>query len=67
VSPVRYELVFYIPEDYILHIHGCDSLKSFSVFVATLSIFSLCMVFIGNSMGHGREVATRLRLVPRSR
>jgi hypothetical protein len=27
MSPVRYELGFYIPEDGILHIPGCGSLK----------------------------------------
>jgi hypothetical protein len=27
MSPVRYELVFYIPEDGILHSHGRENLK----------------------------------------
>jgi hypothetical protein len=29
VSPVRYELGFYIPEDNILHSHRRESLKSY--------------------------------------
>jgi hypothetical protein len=29
VSPVRYELGFYIPEDAILHSHRCENLKSY--------------------------------------
>jgi hypothetical protein len=29
MSPVRYELGFYIPEDDILHGHRCDNLKSY--------------------------------------
>jgi hypothetical protein len=29
VSPVRYELGFYIPEDGILHSHCCENLKSY--------------------------------------
>jgi hypothetical protein len=29
VSPVRYELVFYIPEDDILHSHRHEDLKSY--------------------------------------
>jgi hypothetical protein len=31
VSPVRYELGFYIPEDGILHIHRRENLKSYTV------------------------------------
>jgi hypothetical protein len=29
VSPVKYELGFYIPEDDILHSHCCENLKSY--------------------------------------
>jgi hypothetical protein len=29
VSPVKYELSFYIPEDDILHSHRCENLKSY--------------------------------------
>jgi hypothetical protein len=29
VSPVRYELGFYIPEDEILHSHDSENLKSY--------------------------------------
>jgi hypothetical protein len=31
VSPVKYELVFYIPEDDILHSHRRENLKSYIV------------------------------------
>jgi hypothetical protein len=31
VSPVRYELGFYIPEDAILHSHRRENLKSYEV------------------------------------
>jgi hypothetical protein len=27
VSPVRYEVGFYIPEDDVLHSHSCENLK----------------------------------------
>jgi hypothetical protein len=32
VSPVKYELCFYIPEDDILHSHRRENLKSYSFF-----------------------------------
>jgi hypothetical protein len=31
VSPVKYELGFYIPEDDILHSHCCENLKSYII------------------------------------
>jgi hypothetical protein len=34
VSPVRYELGFYIPEDDILHSHRRENLKSHIVFAS---------------------------------
>jgi hypothetical protein len=34
VSPVKYELGFYIPEDDILHCHRRENLKSYTVFVS---------------------------------
>jgi hypothetical protein len=34
VSPVKYELGFYIPEDDILHSHRRENLKSYLVLVA---------------------------------
>jgi hypothetical protein len=37
VSPVKYELGFYIPEDDILHSHRRENLKSYIRF-ATLSV-----------------------------
>jgi hypothetical protein len=33
VSPVKYELGFYIPEDDILHSHCRENLKSYTVIV----------------------------------
>jgi hypothetical protein len=33
VSPVRYELGFYIPEDDILHSHSREDLKSYIAFI----------------------------------
>jgi hypothetical protein len=35
VSPVRYELCFYIPEDGILHSHRRENLKSYKEIVLT--------------------------------
>jgi hypothetical protein len=32
VSPVRYELGFYIPEDALLHSHRRENLKSYTIF-----------------------------------
>jgi hypothetical protein len=29
MSPVKYELLFYVPEDDILHSHRCEYLKSY--------------------------------------
>jgi hypothetical protein len=33
VSPVKYELEFYIPEDAILHSHRRENLKSYGVYL----------------------------------
>jgi hypothetical protein len=35
VSPVRYELGFYIPEDGLLHIHRREHLKSYTLIHAS--------------------------------
>jgi hypothetical protein len=35
MSPVRYELGFYIPEDTILHSHRRENLKSYDIFIVT--------------------------------
>jgi hypothetical protein len=49
VSPVKYELGFYIPEDGILHSHGRENLKSYNrrvdykLFFVVL-VFMLCIV-----------------------
>jgi hypothetical protein len=51
VSPVRYELVLYIPEDAILHSHRRENLKSYTEFVP-LYIF----VDIGTIMCNGDAV-----------
>jgi hypothetical protein len=32
VSPVKYEIRFYIPEDDILHSHSRENLKSYMIF-----------------------------------
>jgi hypothetical protein len=34
VSPVKYELGFYIPQDDILHSHRCENLKSYIALTA---------------------------------
>jgi hypothetical protein len=39
VSPVRYELGVYIPEDAILHSHCRENLKSYTCFVLNRSNF----------------------------
>jgi hypothetical protein len=41
VSPVKYEMGFYIPEDDILHSYRCESLKSYNVI--SIYIFSGCV------------------------
>jgi hypothetical protein len=43
VSPVRYELSFYIPEDNILHGDRCENLKSYNIFVG--QFVDVCMLF----------------------
>jgi hypothetical protein len=34
MSPVKYQLGFYIPEDGIIHIHRRENLKSYSIALA---------------------------------
>jgi hypothetical protein len=34
VSPVKYEMGFYVPEDGILHIHRRENFKSYTAFTA---------------------------------
>jgi hypothetical protein len=41
VSPVRHELISYIPEDDILHCHRCENLRS-------CSVFSVCHSALGS-------------------
>jgi hypothetical protein len=41
VSPVKYELVFYIPVDNILHSHCCENLRSYTPLVAVQPQFYL--------------------------
>jgi hypothetical protein len=39
VSPVKYEMGFYIPEDSIFHSHRCEYLKSYMSFtVSTIAL-----------------------------
>jgi hypothetical protein len=44
VSPVKYELGFYIPEDAILHSHRRENLKSL-LFKAMLKVFFIKFIF----------------------
>jgi hypothetical protein len=37
VSPVRYELGFYIPEDDIFHSHRRENLKSYMLFYSVVT------------------------------
>jgi hypothetical protein len=52
VSPVKYELGFYIPEDGILHSHRREKLKSYM----SLCVYSLCVV---PSTGRKRRTVPR--------
>jgi hypothetical protein len=47
VSPVKYELGFYIPEDDILHSHRRENLKLLSIMVVCARIY-LYVVYIIN-------------------
>jgi pterin-4a-carbinolamine dehydratase len=38
VSPVKYELGFYIPEDSIFQSHRCENLKSYTVYIVHLTL-----------------------------
>jgi hypothetical protein len=46
VSPVRYELGFYIPEDAILHSHCRENLKSYMVLMLSIILhaFLFCVI-----------------------
>jgi hypothetical protein len=60
MSPVRYEMGFYIPEDVILHSHRRENLKSYTFLLNSadfvkLSLFSLLccpMLRCCNTTGH---------------
>jgi hypothetical protein len=41
VSPVRYELSFYVPEDGILHSHRRGNIKSYRIFLDFFLIGSI--------------------------
>jgi hypothetical protein len=41
VSPVKYELGFYIPEDTILHSHRRENLKSYIIFCYVKVMYSV--------------------------
>jgi hypothetical protein len=45
VSPVKYKLGFYIPEDDILHSHRRENLKSYTAHFLTSYLFSLPKTF----------------------
>jgi hypothetical protein len=54
VSPVKYELGFYIPEDDILHSHCSENLKSYRLL---LGVLYGCQIFLSpprlhNGAGH---------------
>jgi hypothetical protein len=46
VSPVKYELGFYSPEDDILRSHRRENLKSYFVVVSIFSVFAVVVSFI---------------------
>jgi hypothetical protein len=61
VSPVRYELEFYIPEDGILHSHRRESLKSYNILTASVFLIpcskdSILFVACLTSSGPGHIV-----------
>jgi hypothetical protein len=45
VSPVKYELGFYIPEDDILHNHRRENLKSYLLQIRTTLVVTYSTVF----------------------
>jgi hypothetical protein len=47
VSPVRYEVGFYISEDCILHSHRRGNLKSYTFDIKEDSVFQVCCSFLG--------------------
>jgi hypothetical protein len=62
VSPVSYELGFYIPEDDILHSHRRESLKSYTVKSSSTSRYTrencdLQLVTVTITVFHGRAHA----------
>jgi hypothetical protein len=48
VSPVKYELGFYIPEDDILHSHRREDLKSYKLEYKVEVSDSMCMLTAAN-------------------
>jgi hypothetical protein len=46
VSPVRYELGFYIPEDGILHSYRCETLKSYIPVLISESLATSWLQFL---------------------
>jgi hypothetical protein len=43
MSPVRYELGFYIPEDGILHSHRRENLKSYNLLILVFLQYDLAV------------------------
>jgi hypothetical protein len=41
VSPVKYEIGFYMPEDDILHSYRCENLKSYMLHILIVILISL--------------------------
>jgi hypothetical protein len=56
VSPVKYELGFYIPEDDTLHSHCRENLKSYTLFC----MGGVCTLLVSTSIGHLQGVQNLL-------
>jgi hypothetical protein len=50
MSPVRYELGFYIPENGILHNDSTGNLKSYSVLIESMKLSTLYTANMANSL-----------------
>jgi hypothetical protein len=57
VSPVKYELGFYIPEDDILHSHSHENPKSY------ICLQILCIELVARIRGRGRRTTFKISVV----
>jgi hypothetical protein len=55
VSPVKYELGFYIPEDDILHSHCRESLKSYNVIACSTHVSKVKSTELCGLLPNGSE------------